>query len=254
MNSVETITGLSTMEVSSRSHRSLSPNTVVPLQWWRSVLLLFSLLVVVQASTGKDNATLSGLVYTNVTNNEELQWNDQEIPPLLGAPRYFHSSVVLENPLFEEDQTIVVLGGLTEAESATDIVILLNVGKGTKEWREGPKMNEKIQSYAVVVCNGWVFAIGGRTGDSWLNTIEYIRVADLLESTRKRWKTLDARLSSSRDELAAAVVRNRYIVVAGRFYYSAGTCPRFGLWTQKQKVDQLSFQGHLLTKQDMALE
>ena len=80
-------------------------------------------------------------------------------------------------------------------------------------------MNEARRPHAVVVCDGWVYAIGGYTGNSRLDTIEYIGVSDFLEmpteSKRKHWTTLDARLSSARDGLAVAVVRNRYIVVAG---------------------------------------
>ena len=115
----------------------------------------------------------------------------------------------------------MVLGGITEFDAPTNSVVLLNVGKGNKEWREGPKMNEKRHGHAVVVCNGWVFAIGGYNGKWNLNTIEYIRVADLLEipmeSKRKHWTTSDARLSSPIFGVAAAVARNRYIVVAGGY-------------------------------------
>ena len=181
-------------------------------------MLLFGLLVVVQASTVKDEATLSGLVFTNVTEDEEPQWNDHEIPPLLGGWRDNHASVVVENPENEEDQAIVVLGGYIAVNPTTDSVILLNVGKGIKEWREGPPLNEKRHGHAAVVCNGWVFAIGGNNS-RYLDTIEYIRVADLLEmsvdSQRNNWMTLDGRLSSKRSGLRAAVVRNRYIVIAG---------------------------------------
>ena len=208
------------MARSSRSHRSLSLHTVVPLQWLRSLVLLFGLLVVAQASTVKDDATLSGLVFNNLAENDKPQWNDQEIPPLLGGWRDNHASVVVEIPGNEEEQSIVVLGGWIEVNPPTDSVILLNVGKGTKEWREGPTLNEKRHGHAAVVCNGLVFAIGGSNGDSYyLDTIEYICVSDFLEmplgSQRQNWVTLDGRLSSKRHALAAAVVRNRYIVIAG---------------------------------------
>ena len=94
------------MSRSSRSHRSLSPKTVVSLKWWRSVALLLALFVVAQGSIVRDEATLSGLVFTNVTNDEEPQWNDQEIPPLLAGWRSWHASVVVESPENEEDQTM----------------------------------------------------------------------------------------------------------------------------------------------------
>ena len=116
--------------------------------------MLLALFVVAQGSIVRDEATLS--------DDEEPQWNDQEIPPHLGGWLYYHASVVVENLENKEDQTIVVLGGQTEAKEGTDSVILLDIGQeDTKQWREGPNMNEKRQEHAVVVCNEWVYAIGG---------------------------------------------------------------------------------------------
>ena len=203
-----------------------------------SLTLLLGWCVVTQARTMHENATMSGLVFANLTDDKEPQWNDQEIPPLRGGWRYKHASVVVANPENAEDQTIVVFGGQTDAVSPTDSVILLTFGKHhTTKWREGPKMNEKRNGHDVVVCNGWVYAIGGFVmgvdeGKSYSDAIERIRVADLLESSlesnRKNWTTLDVRLSSQRNEFTAAVVRNRYIVVAG------------GLGVVNNSVDSLS--------------
>ena len=201
-------------------HRSASKPHESSVKWRWSVALLVGLLVVAHASTVEEDATLSVLVFTNLAENEEPQWKDQEIPPLVGGWRSHHASVVVENPENEEEETIVVVGGQTETESASDSVVVFNVEKNSKQWREGPKMKRQRRGHAAVVCNGLVFAIGGYQRFSRLKTetIEYIRVADLLEismeSKRKRWKTLDARLSSARDDLTATVVRNRYIVVA----------------------------------------
>ena len=130
----------------------------------RSVALLLGWLFVARETTMKDDATLSGFVFTNFP-----QWNDQDIPPLLGGWRYRHASVVLENPDNEEEQTIAVFGGRTEHEDPTNSVILLNVGKSPKGWREGPKMKQQRRGHAVEVCNGWVYVIGGYDGNSRLN-------------------------------------------------------------------------------------
>ena len=95
-------------------HRSASKPHESSIKWRWFVALLVGLLVVVQASTVQEDATLSGLVFTNLAENKEPQWKDKEIPPLLGGWRSHHASVVLENPENQEEQAIVVLGGQTE--------------------------------------------------------------------------------------------------------------------------------------------
>ena len=142
-----------------------------------------------QARTMQENATLS--------ENEEPQWNHQEIPPLWGGSRHRHASIVVEDPENEEEQSIVVLGGREYSPyspySEPSPVSVLNVGQKTKEWRsDGPEMNEKRYEHVAVICNGSVYAIGGAsgkysqgTGKRGLNSIECIRVADLLETASK---------------------------------------------------------------------
>ena len=80
-------------------------------------------------------------------------------------------------------------------------------------------MNEKRNGHAAVVCNGWVFAIGGYDGNSYLSTIEYISVADLMMSNpgnkKVRWRTLKHRIYKPRREWTAVAVYNRYTFVAG---------------------------------------
>ena len=112
------------------------------------------------------------------------------------------------------------MGGLLLSYATTDSVIHLTIE--SKKWQEGPAMNEKRSLLASVVCNGVVYAIGG-SNSSELDTIEYIPVKDLLTSSsrssisNKGWTTLDCRLSTRRHGCAAAVVRDRFIVVAGGY-------------------------------------
>ena len=69
------------------------------------------------------------------------------------------------------------------------------------------------------------FAIGGRDdNDQVLDTMESIQVSSLLEmetSTTRRnnsqWTRLQCRLFSPREECAAVVVHNRYVVILGSY-------------------------------------
>ena len=130
--------------------------------------------------------------------------------------RYDHATLVVEDQENGEKESIVVLGGRVHSTyypgsepEPTNFVALLNVGQNTKQWRYGPEMNEKRYKHAAVICNRSVYAIGGASGKySWgiktrgLNSIEYIRAVDLLEtafvSKQKSWTTLDVGMSTSR--------------------------------------------------------
>ena len=115
------------------------------------------------------------------------------------------------------------MGGEKAEEQVSNSVLLLNVNETDKKWREGPRLNEKRDKFASVVCNGTLFVIGGcGDNDDDLDTVESIQVGDLLHapganSTTSRWKTLDCRLSTKRSGCAAAAVQDRFIVVVGGY-------------------------------------
>ena len=159
-------------------------------------------------------ARLSGLEFLD-DSSLEPQWSTtrEEYPPLLGGSRYGHASLVVDHD--NEVQSIVVLGGRTNNHHPTDSVIVWD--SSTKQWRQGPSLNEKRHYLAAETCNGKVYAIGGRNGHN-LDTIESIDVASLLantESSNRHWNTLSCRLSTSKHGCAAVVVHDRYIVIMG---------------------------------------
>ena len=172
--------------------------------------------------TIKDQALASGLAFAHVHNNQEPQWNSQELPPLLGGWRSNHASVVLDQTAYSgTDEIVAVFGGRKQNEGITNSVILLNLGEEVKEWREGPRMNEERLALEAVVCDNFVYAIGGSTRRFPLDTIERINVTDLLHdgsnSNNSQWMTLNCRLCATRDWCAATVVQNRFIVVIGGY-------------------------------------
>ena len=166
-------------------------------------------------------AFLSGMVFADEKDKPKPQWRPPPWPPLLGGRRSGHASVVIHPSSRNREEVLVVMGGRLRNYGRTDSVIHLNIE--SKKWQEGPAMNEKRSLLASVVCNGVVYAIGGANKSSELDTIEYIPVKDLLTSSsrssisNKGWTTLDCRLSTRRHGCAAAVVRDRFIVVAGGY-------------------------------------
>ena len=182
----------------------------------------------------RQQALLSGLVLTDsVDAQEEPKWQETEWPPFPPAHCMNYASLVVNHPA--KEQTVVVFGAsltIIPATAAAPISItaksstlLLNIDHGNKVWREGPTMNQHRLFAAVVVCNHALYAIGGiptiPSNDSApLDTIERISVQDFLcpsgaVNHEKKWTTLNCRLSSERVGCAAAVVRERFIVVAG---------------------------------------
>ena len=151
----------------------------------------------------------------------------QEYPPLLHGSRCRHASVVVDNHdnNNNEVQSIIVLGGqiiIMEDSTITNSVILWD--SWTKQWRDGPCLNQKRDCLAAVTCNEKVFAIGGYNDTSGhLNTIECIDVASLLVKNNTNstnyhhhhWKTLSCCLSIAKSGCAAVVVQERYIVIMG---------------------------------------
>ena len=170
----------------------------------------------------QQQAKQSGLRFVDSDNNSLApHWNTNDWPPLLGGWRQYHASVVLDHP--EQDdrtQTVVVLGGRKQNQGYTNSVVLLRLSDDSKQWREGPPLNDKRGFHASVVCNGGVYVIGGWKGSSHLDSIERIDVANLCSesmesSTSNQWTTLTCRLSTRRNGCSADAVQNRYIVVIG---------------------------------------
>ena len=167
----------------------------------------------------QNEVKLSKLVFLDTDKDEEPQWKSDSLPPLLGGWRYSHASVVVKDK--ETDQQIVVVIGGYKSISQTDSVLLMNLGNDKKEWKEAPNLNPKRHGHAAVVCNGFVYVLGGFcNGCGYLDSIERIAVDDMLETTcttnnKKQWTTLNCCLSTPRYGCAAAVVHDRFIMVAG---------------------------------------
>ena len=186
----------------------------------------------------QEQARLSGLEFLD-DSSLEPQWSKprEEYPPLLGS-RFGHASLVVDHD--NEVQSIVVLGGRTNNHHPTDSVIVWD--SSTKQWRQGPSLNEKRHYLAAETCNGKVYAIGGRNGHN-LDTIESIDVASLLantESSNRHWNTLSCRLSMSRTGCAAVVVHDRYIVIMGGYNGSKSLSTVEVLDTLQNKIVPLS--------------
>ena len=170
----------------------------------------------------REQARLSGLVLGS-NEQEPPLWtrNDQDWPPL---ERYEHASVVVHPPNNNKEQIAVVVGGRNQEDIANNSVLLLRntaeQSTSCRKWIEGPAMNETRQSLAAVICNGSLYAIGGRNDRrSVLKTIERIDIIDLLAQRNRDkenlWESLTCQLSEARDCCCADTIHNRYIVVAG---------------------------------------
>ena len=178
--------------------------------------------------TLQEQAWQSGLVLLE----ETTQWNQNDWPPLVGAWRNAHATVVLNhldadnNDIHKTRQTVVLLGGYQQGQGVNNSVLVLNLADSDKQWREGPPMNQSRRGHAAVVCNGGVYVMGGSIGFSSLDCIERIDVNDLLPSSlttttttqEGHWTTLKYRLSMKRSGCCAVAVHNRYIVVMGGYY------------------------------------
>ena len=166
--------------------------------------------------TMQEQARLSGLEFLSDSSSGP-QWSRtrEKYKPLLGGWRNGHASVVLDN----EVQSIVVLGGETKDNPATDSVIVSD--SSTKQWRQGPSLNEERDLLAVETCNGKVYVIGGWNRNiHCLDTIECIDVVSLLantDSSNRHWNTLSCRFPTAKSGCAAVVVHDRYIVIMGGY-------------------------------------
>ena len=169
--------------------------------------------------TMQEQARLSGLEFLD-DSSLEPQWSTttrEEYPPLLEGRRWGHASVVVEND--NELQSIVVLGGETKDHPVSDSVIVWD--SSTKQWRQGPSLNEKRVYLAAETCNGKVYVIGGWNDKLHnVDTIECIDIASLLaisDSSNCQWQNLSCRLSTAKRACAVVVVHGRYIVIMGGF-------------------------------------
>ena len=132
--------------------------------------------------TMQEQARLSGLEFLDDSSSAP-QWSTtrEEYKPLLGGWRNGHASVVLDND--NEVQSIVVLGGETKDNPATNSVIVWD--SSTKQWRQGPSLKQVREYLAAETCNGKVYVIGGwNRNRHCLDTIECIDVASLLNPQR----------------------------------------------------------------------
>ena len=161
--------------------------------------------------------------------DETPEWNFEDWPSLEeetsleGEGLVGHASVVLNHTDNNQEQTVVVLGGYQRFQGDVNSVLVLNLAEPNKQWREGPRMNQKRDGHAAVVCNGGVYVMGGDNGVA-LDCIQRIDANDLLRSSfttsttqESYWTTLTCRLSSGRQGCCAAAVHNRYIVVMGGY-------------------------------------
>ena len=169
-------------------------------------------------TTLQQQAHQSGLAFADFSDTP--QWNVNDWPPLLGGWRSHHASVVLDHPEQDNAQMVVVLGGNKQEQGFINSVFLLSLTKNVKQWREGPPLNDKRGCHAAVVCSGGVYVIGGYNGNSNLDSVERIAVADLCSGSLTRsacnpWTTLSCRLSTARHGCSAVTIYNRYIVVIG---------------------------------------
>ena len=168
-----------------------------------------------------EKAVLSGLVLADDKDKTKPQWRPPAWPPLLGGNRRYHASIVVRHPSRKSEEVVVVLGGrYIENVKLTNSVILLPVDG--KEWQQGPPMQQSRNAHVSVVCDGVVYAIGGYNGASCLDSIERIHVWELFQHLSSSsainangWRMLNCRLSTKREGCAAAVVHDRFIVVAG---------------------------------------
>ena len=181
----------------------------------------------------RQQALLSGLVITDSAGSqdeEEPQWQETQWPPFPPGRSLNYASLVVNHPSAPSEQTVVIFGVLWSGIppgvlTPTSSIVFWNMDKGEKAWREGPTTNQPRFFAAAVVCNGALYAIGGTTclvsnDESCLDTIERIPVKDFLslsstKNEKQQWTTLECRLTSPRYGCAAAVVRDRFIVIAG---------------------------------------
>ena len=175
-----------------------------------------------------DQAHMSGLAIEPTKNAPpNAKWTTQSQCSMKHGSRDGHASVVLK------DCTVVVMGGLLIGGKTTTVILLCPL---SQTWRDGPRLTRSRQDMTAIVCNEYVYAIGG-VGQS---TIERIHVDALMTTTalattttrlshnnnnnnnnennnenQYEWEVLNARLSSPREGCAVVAIHNRFLVVLG---------------------------------------
>ena len=162
------------------------------------------------------DAHLSGFVLDPTAST----WTTDKWPKLKDGGRKNHATVVLD------DGSIVIVGGNKKKGPTDSVIIMDNSLSSERKWHKGPKLNQRRTCLAAVVCNGYVYVIGGHNRKAFLDTIDRIHVSNLTPqwSSSKHtsiplsnWTTLDVRLPSKRSFCRAVVVHDRYIVILGGF-------------------------------------
>ena len=178
-------------------------------------------------------AELSGLTFTD-SHQEAPNWQVADWPPLPfdlsehDASETSVACVVVQNPTSHNCQSGTSTVVLLSTHDESNMVHLLQVDDTTQTlcWRIGPSMNRTRKDSAAVVCRGYLYAIGGMCMDSddRLDTMERIDIQELVGSSshgspstnnQGGWTTLECHLSEKRWGCSAAVVKERFIVVAG---------------------------------------
>ena len=168
-------------------------------------------------------AELCGLTFMD--NQEAPHWQVLDWPPLPFDSMAEHASVVVNDPAGHNSKngtTVVLLSSHGES----NMVHFLQVDDTTTQnlrWRVGPSINQTRMFPTAVICREYLYAFG-----DYYDTIECIHIQDLLRSSlngsspptnhQRDWTTLECRLSIKRFGCSAAVVKERFIVVAGGFF------------------------------------
>ena len=162
------------------------------------------------------------------SNNNLGQWR-QEWPKLKHGGRHNHASVVLD-----DNDMVIVLGGNVQGYTTNSVIVLPTSSSSSSKWLDGPPMNNRRTLLAAVICNNFLYAIGGEEVDFrvWdtierisLSTLMMMRTVQQMTSSRSisnisnnnnnNWELMSTRLSSPRYGCAAVAVHNRFVVVLG---------------------------------------
>ena len=218
----------------------------------------------------EQQALLSGFAVVTIDDSDDNDDNDKnttttsknrtwKLPPFKHGQRAFYASVLLD------DDTLVIIGGFSESADATNSVIGLPHASSMHchqqqqqheqqqeeeeeyehqepqlEWFDAPSMNDTRWILASVVCNGFVYAIGGFLNETTasdtmerlsIDTFTTLSTREGIHNNMKNnnnnnnnnsntivgWERLNTRLSCPRGACAAVCVRNRFLVVMGGF-------------------------------------
>ena len=162
---------------------------------------------------------------------------------LPGGTRWCHAMTTIQDDDDSPTRYLVVLAGKQEYGNRTNSVWLGQVASSTTDtttglprlgavsaWTAGPSLCEARHGLAAVVCNQYLYAIGGCNHHGPMDVMERISIAELLQHskypsmtppskqpTQKHggWTRLHSCLQVPRGGCCAVAVSNRYIVVLG---------------------------------------